>query len=112
MVIKQKITVRALKVKCDKEGIEKANQVIKRGGIVVFPTDTVYGIGCNPYNKESVEKVYKIKSRDIMKSLPVLTYSIETAEKIVEIDQFTKKIVKKFWPGPLTVILKVTDKKL
>jgi L-threonylcarbamoyladenylate synthase len=47
-----------------------------------------------------------------MKSLPVLTYSIETAEKIVEIDQFTKKILKKFWPGPLTVILKVTDKKI
>jgi L-threonylcarbamoyladenylate synthase len=99
-------------VSCNKEGIEKASQIISQGGIVIFPTDTVYGIGCNPYNKESVEKIYKIKSRDIMKSLPVLTYSIETAEKIVEFDQFTKKIVKKFWPGPLTVILKVTDKKI
>ena len=97
---------------CNKEGIEKASQIVSQGGIVIFPTDTVYGIGCNPYNKESVEKIYKIKSRDIMKSLPVLTYSIETAEKIVEFDQFTKKIVKKFWPGPLTVILKVTDKKI
>ena len=97
---------------CNKEGIEKASQIVSQGGIVIFPTDTVYGIGCNPYNKESVEKIYKIKSRDIMKPLPVLTYSIETAEKIVEFDQFTKKIVKKFWPGPLTVILKVTDKKI
>jgi len=101
-----------LKVNCNKEGIEKASQIISNGGIVVFPTDTVYGIGCNPYNKESVKKIYKIKSRDIMKSVPVLTYSIETAEEIVEFDQFTKKIVKKFWPGPLTVILKVTDKKI
>jgi L-threonylcarbamoyladenylate synthase len=101
-----------LKVNCDKEGIEKASQIISQGGIVIFPTDTVYGIGCDPYNKVSIEKIYKIKSRDIMKSVPILTYSIETAEKIVEFDKFTKKIVEKFWPGPLTVILKVTDKKI
>jgi L-threonylcarbamoyladenylate synthase len=101
-----------LKVSCNKEGIEKASEIINDGGIVIFPTDTVYGIGCNPYNKESVKKIYKIKSRDIKKSVPVLTYSIETAKKIVEFDQFTEKIVKKFWPGPLTVILKVTDKKI
>jgi len=112
MIIKEKNNDDVLKVSCNKEGIEKASQIVSQGGIVIFPTDTVYGIGCNPYNKESVEKIYKIKSRDIMKSLPVLTYSIETAEKIVEFDQFTKKIVKKFWPGPLTVILKVTDKKI
>ena len=112
MIIKEKNGDRALKVSCNKEGIEKASQIVSSGGIVIFPTDTVYGIGCNPYNKESIKKIYKMKSRDIMKSLPVLTYSIETAEKIVEFDQFTKKIVKKFWPGPLTVILKVTDKKI
>ena len=112
MIIKEKNNDDVLKVSCNKEGIEKASQIVSQGGIVIFPTDTVYGIGCNPYNKESVEKIYKIKSREIMKPLPVLTYSIETAEKIVEFDQFTKKIVKKFWPGPLTVILKVTDKKI
>ena len=112
MIIKEKNNDDVLKVSCNKEGIEKASQIVSQGGIVIFPTDTVYGIGCNPYNKESIERIYKIKSRDIMKSLPVLTYSIETAEKIVEFDQFTKKIVKKFWPGPLTVILKVTDKKI
>ena len=112
MIIKEKNDDEVLKVSCNKEGIEKASQIVSRGGIVIFPTDTVYGIGCNPYNKEAVEKIYKIKSRDIIKSVPVLTYSIETAEKIVEFDQFTKKIVKKFWPGPLTVILKITDKKI
>ena len=98
-----------MKVKCDQEGIEKALEIINHGGIVVYPTDTVYGIGCNPYNKEAVKKIYDIKSRDISKSLPVLTYSTETAEKIVAIDEFTKKIIKKFWPGPLTIILKLID---
>ena len=112
MVIKQKIIVRELKVNCDKEGIEKASQVIKRGGIVVFPTDTVYGIGCDPYNEKSVEKIYEIKSRDIAKQVPVLAYSIETASKVCHIDKFTKKIAQKFWPGPLTIILKVTDENL
>jgi len=101
-----------LKVNCNKEGIEKASQIISQGGIVIFPTDTVYGIGCDPYNKASIEKIYKIKSRDIIKSVPVLTYSIETAERIAQFDQLAKKIVKKFWPGPLTIILKVTDEKI
>ena len=101
-----------MKVNCDKEGIEKASQIINQGGVVIFPTDTVYGIGCDPYNKASIEKIYKIKSRYITKSVPVLTYSIEMAERIAKFDQLTKKIVKKFWPGPLTIILKVTDEKI
>ncbi len=98
-----------MKVKCNKEGIEKALEIINNGGIVVYPTDTVYGIGCNPYSNEGVKKIYDIKSRDISKPLPVLTYSTEIAKKIVSIDEYTKKIVKKFWPGPLTIILKLID---
>ncbi|MFB5620094.1 MAG: L-threonylcarbamoyladenylate synthase, partial [Nitrosopumilus sp.] len=101
-----------MKVNCDKEGIRTASQIINKGGIVVFPTDTVYGIGCDPYNKTSVEKIYKIKSRDITKSLPVLTYSKETAKKIAQFNTITEKIADKFWPGPLTIILKVTDQKI
>ena len=101
-----------LKVDCDKEGIEKTFQVIKKGGIIVFPTDTVYGIGCNPYNTNSVEKIYEIKSREKIKSLPVLAYSLDTVKEIARIDTFTEKIIKKYWPGPLTLILELTDKKL
>jgi len=112
MIIKEKNLQQILKVDCDKQGIEKASQIINEGGIVVYPTDTVYGIGCNPYNKAAVEKIYEIKSRSSIKSLPVLTYSKKTAEKIVHFDKVTEKIVEKFWPGPLTVILKVTDSKI
>lgn len=101
-----------LKVDCDKEGIEKTFQVIKKGGIVVFPTDTVYGIGCNPYNANAVEKIYEIKSREKIKSLPVLAYSLDTVKEIARIDTFTEKIINKYWPGPLTLILELTDKKL
>jgi L-threonylcarbamoyladenylate synthase len=101
-----------LKVTCNKEGIEKASQIINQGGIAVFPTDTVYGIGCDPYNKDSVRKIYEIKSRKISKPFPVLVYSKDIAERIAFFDEFTKKIVERFWPGPLTIILKLTDENL
>ena len=112
MIIKQKGTECILRINCDKEGIEKASQIISQGGVVVFPTDTVYGIGCNPYNKNSVKRIYDIKSRDISKPFPVLAYSIEVAERIAFFDEFTRGIVERFWPGELTVILKLTDKNL
>jgi L-threonylcarbamoyladenylate synthase len=112
MIIKQKKTDHALKVNCDKEGIQKASQIINKGGIAIFPTDTVYGIGCDPYNKESVKKIYDIKSRDISKPVPVLAYSKEVAAKIVHFDELSKKIIEKFWPGPLTIILKLIDENL
>ncbi|HUT05571.1 MAG TPA: L-threonylcarbamoyladenylate synthase [Nitrosopumilaceae archaeon] len=101
-----------MKVKCDKEGIEKASKIAKSGGVIIFPTDTVYGIGCDPYNKKSVDRIYQIKGRPKSKPFPVLAYSIEVAAEIVEFDKDSKKIAGKFWPGPLTLILKVKDEKL
>jgi len=99
-------------VNCDKDGVEKTSQIIEKGGVAVFPTDTVYGIGCNPYNVNSVKKIYEIKSRDKIKSLPVLAYSLDIVKEITIIDKFTEKIIKKYWPGPLTLILTLTDQKL
>jgi L-threonylcarbamoyladenylate synthase len=101
-----------LKLDCDDEGIKKTSQIIENGGIVVFPTDTVYGIGCNPYNENSVKKIYEIKSRTELKSLPVLAYSLDVVKEITIIDKFTEKIIEKYWPGPLTLILELTDQKL
>ena len=95
-----------------KEVLKRHLKIINEGGIAIFPTDTVYGIGCDPYNKKSVEKIYEIKSRDATKLFPVLTYSKEIAAKIAHIDEFTGKLIEKFWPGPLTIILKLTDKNL
>jgi len=101
-----------LKVNCNGKGIEKTAQIIEKGGIVIFPTDTVYGIGCNPYNENAVKEIYKIKSRTKLKSLPVLAYSLDIVKEITLIDEFTEKIIKKYWPGPLTLILELTDQKL
>ena len=101
-----------MKLDCNEKDIEKTAQIIEKGGIVIFPTDTVYGIGCNPYNKNSVKKIYELKSRAKIKSLPVLAYSLDIVKEIALIDEFTEKIIKKYWPGPLTLILKLTDQKL
>jgi len=101
-----------LKVDCNTTGIEKTFQVIENGGIAIFPTDTVYGLGCNPYNSSAVEKIYEIKSREKIKSLPVLAYSLEIVKEITRVDSFTEKIIEMYWPGPLTLILKLTDQKL
>ena len=101
-----------MKVNCDDTGIKKTSEIIEKGGIVIFPTDTVYGIGCNPYNIDSIKKIYEIKSREKIKSLPVLAYSVDIVKKIAVIDKVTEKIIQKYWPGPLTLILELTDQKL
>ena len=101
-----------MKVNCNEDGIKKTSQIIENGGIVVFPTDTVYGIGCNPYDINAVKKIYEIKSREKIKSLPVLAYSLDIVKEITCIEPFTEKIIKKYWPGPLTLILELTDQKL
>ena len=101
-----------MKVNCNNEGIRKSVEIIENGGVIIFPTDTVYGIGCNPYDANAVKKIYEIKSREKIKSLPVLASSIEIVKQISIIDEFTEKIIKKYWPGPLTLILKLKDKNL
>jgi L-threonylcarbamoyladenylate synthase len=112
IIIKERIIIKILKLDCNEEGIIKTSQIIKEGGVAIFPTDTVYGIGCNPYDVKSVKKIYEIKSRSEVKPLPVLAYSLDIVKQITLIDKITEKIIKKYWPGPLTLILKLTDEKL
>lgn len=104
--------MKTLRVNCDSNGINTVVKSIKEGKIVVFPTDTVYGIGCDPYNKEAVEKVYKIKNRKKGKMFPVLGFSKNELEKIVNFNEKANKIAEKFWPGQLTLILPLKDEKL
>ena len=97
---------------CNERGIKVAYDFIKKGGVIVFPTDTVYGIGCDPYNQDAIKKIYQIKGRERTKQLPVLVYSKKEVKEIAYLDENSEKISDKFWPGPLTLILKVKDKKI
>ena len=99
-------------VSTDSAGIALAVQSIKDGGVVIFPTDTVYGIGCNPYNKNAIDKIFKIKKRDKAKQFPILGYSKQILKQIVEFDEIANKITDEFWPGRLTLVLPLKDDKL
>jgi len=101
-----------LKISCDDASIQLAIKAINDGAIVVFPTDTVYGLGCNPYNHESVLSLYEIKKRKKTKSFPIIGYSKKELEKIAEFNTLEEKIAEKFWPGPITLILKIKDKEI
>jgi len=99
-------------VKCDSNGINIAKKLLKKDGVIIFPTDTVYGIGCDPYNTKAIERIYFIKKRNEAKPLPVLGYSKDELDKIVFFDEKSSKLADKFWPGKLTLVLKIKDQKL
>ncbi|MBC8482692.1 MAG: threonylcarbamoyl-AMP synthase [Thaumarchaeota archaeon] len=101
-----------MKISCNDADIQIAAKAINNGAIVVFPTDTVYGLGCNPYNHDAVLSLYEIKKRKKTKPFPVLGYSKKELEKIAEFNSLEEKIAEKFWPGPITLILKIKDKEI
>lgn len=91
----------------DLDKLKEISKIIKNGGIVVFPTETVYGIGTNGLNKESISRLYEVKQRPINKPISLLVSSIEMAETIAkDITDMEYKLMEKFFPGPLTIILK------
>jgi len=101
-----------LKISCNDADIQIAAKAVNDGAIVVFPTDTVYGLGCNPYNHDAVLSLYEIKKRKKTKPFPVIGYSKKELEKIAEFNSLEEKIAEKFWPGPITLILKIKDEKI
>ena len=101
-----------MKVSCNPEGITEAVNTVKKGGTIVFPTDTVYGFGCDPYNEKAVKSIYEIKKRKKSQLLPVLGVSKKEISKIAEFDNISNIIAENFWPGQVTLILKLKDKKI
>lgn len=91
----------------NEQELNKTAQVLENGGIVIFPTETVYGIGANAYNEESVRKIYEVKNRPGEKPLSILVSGIDEIGKyaIIEND-IERKIINSFMPGPITIILK------
>ena len=87
--------------------LKTAGEILKNGGIVAFPTDTVYGLGAAYSNENAVSKIFEAKGRDEGKPLSILVSDISQVELLaLEIPEGTKKLMEKFWPGALTVILK------
>ena len=94
-------------VSCNEDGINKIIKSYKNGETIAFPTDTVYGIGCDTFNKNSLTKIYELKKRNGEKKFPILGISKVELEKIVEFNLDAEKIAQKFWPGQVTLLLPI-----
>ena len=87
------------------ENILRASKMILAGEIVAFPTETVYGLGANAFNVDAVKKIYLAKNRPADKPLTLHVANFEMIEQIAEISTAAEKLIEKFLPGPLTIIL-------
>ncbi len=92
--------------------IEKVVEVLRKGGVIIYPTDTIYGIGCDIFNQEAIERICRIKGMDCEKNtLSFICYDLsQISEYIKNPDTPTFKIMKKTLPGPYTYILPASSK--
>lgn len=99
-----------LKENRDYEKIKDASEAIKQGKLVLFPTETVYGIGANALDESAVKKIYEAKGRASDNPLIAHISNLEMLKKLVkEVGNIEKKLIENFWPGPLTIIFNKTE---
>ena len=109
----QAMETKIVRIKEDHEEkwIEEAGQILKNGGLVAFPTETVYGLGANALDEEAAAKIYSAKGRPSDNPLIVHIADFSDLEKIVEdVPEEAKKLADAFWPGPLTIIMRKNEK--
>ncbi|ROR25701.1 L-threonylcarbamoyladenylate synthase [Mobilisporobacter senegalensis] len=99
------------KVKFETKELEEAINILRRGGLVAFPTETVYGLGANALNEEAARKIYAAKGRPSDNPLIIHIADKDALNELAsEIPKVAENLVEAFWPGPLTIIFKKSDK--
>ena len=89
------------------EIFDRVISILNRGGLIALPTDTVYGLAVDPWNGEAASKLFKVKSRSELKSIPVLLRGEAAINEVaVEVPERVRTIAEKFWPGPLTIVVR------
>lgn len=91
------------------ESLTQAEKTLEGGGVIVFPTDTIYGLGANAFDEEAIARIYRIKKRDPLKPVSILVRDIRMARKVACIDSRTEEILRRIWPDSITVILRKKD---
>jgi L-threonylcarbamoyladenylate synthase len=90
----------------DPLALPSALEVLKSGGLVAFPTDTVYGVGALAFDRMAVESIYTAKDRPVEKAIPILIGDVEDLAKVaISIPEIALKLAAHFWPGPLTLVI-------
>jgi tRNA threonylcarbamoyl adenosine modification protein (Sua5/YciO/YrdC/YwlC family) len=92
-------------IKPDPEKIKKISDLLSDGKIIAYPTDTIYGLGCDALNKKAIKRIYRIKRRKADKPLLVLVGNYKILEKYFFVSGKQRLFLKAVWPGPITVIL-------
>jgi len=87
----------------DQNSIDAASNLVRRGGLIIYPTDTVYGLGCDPFSPKSLDRLFEAKGRG-QKPVTVLCSSVPKAEELVVFSGKAKELAKENWPGALTVV--------
>ena len=90
--------------KVSAKSIREAGRLVLGGGVIVYPTDTVYGLGCDPMNELAAERLFTIKGRG-GKPVPVLCDGFDSASRLVRLSGVALRLAKKYWPGALTIVL-------
>jgi len=85
--------------------LSEVSAALRIGKVIAYPTDTLYGLGCDATNARAVAKIFQIKGRARTKALPLLVLSLAMAQKYFIVTPLAKQLAKKHWPGPLTIIL-------
>jgi tRNA threonylcarbamoyl adenosine modification protein (Sua5/YciO/YrdC/YwlC family) len=85
--------------------ILNATQILGKGGLIIYPTDTIYGIGCNLHNKSALQRVYQLKKKSKFDPISIIVRDIKQASNYCKISNFAFKIMKHCLPGPYTFIL-------
>jgi L-threonylcarbamoyladenylate synthase len=88
------------------ESSQRAASVLREGGIIIYPTETLYGIGALALNEESVKRIFNIKERFYGKPIPILVKDREMLSRFVEVTEKASQLIDKFLPGPLTLVLR------
>lgn len=96
------------------EDLENAIKIVKEGGIVIFPTDTAFGIGCRMDSEQSVKKLFEIRKRPVNQATPVLVSSVGMAEVYFfsPLPDNVRHLMDKYWPGGLTIVYSCQDDKV
>lgn len=88
--------------------IRKAVDILNEGGIVIYPTDTVYGIGCDLFNKRAIEKIYEIKQRSKKQPFSIICADLKDISNYASVSNYAYKIMRRLLPGPYTFILEAS----
>ena len=106
-VLAVKARKKMIKVSLTEQIIKSAVAVLKRGGVIAYPTETAYGLGCDPRKAKAVAKIFRIKGRGKNKPLLLVAASVAQVRRLVRLPTTNYQLLTKYWPGPLTLVLPV-----